>query len=135
MAPAPTILIADRNRNIREFLRRELGAEGYTIFLASDGKELLELLGTGSLVNLLVMDLILPFVDGLTVLHKLQVRKDRPPVVVFTSLSEYRDDPMVKTAAAFLEKEEGVNRLKATIREVLARGEAAAGTDAGRGRE
>ena len=41
MAKTCKILIADRNRHVRDFLRRELGAEGYQVEVARDGREVL----------------------------------------------------------------------------------------------
>lgn len=37
-----TLLIADRNRNVREFLKRELIAEGYGVKVARNGQEILK---------------------------------------------------------------------------------------------
>jgi DNA-binding response OmpR family regulator len=113
------ILIGDRNGNVREFLKRELEAEGYQVNLARDGREVLAMANSEDPPNLLIMDLLLPFVDGLLILEKLKECKCRIPVVVYTSLTEYEDNPLVKNADAFIEKEGETERLKAVVAEIL----------------
>ena len=74
------ILIADRNRHVREFLRRELLAEGYQVEEARDGREILGLLNGGTLPDLLILDLELPFVSelkALELLHEFSRRRPR----------------------------------------------------------
>ena len=57
MAEPPKILIADRNRHVRDFLRRELHAEGYRIEVARDGREVLNHLQGHEPPDLLILDL------------------------------------------------------------------------------
>jgi CheY-like chemotaxis protein len=114
-----TILVADRNRHISEFLQRELVAEGYRIELANDGRTVLTLLNKQS-PDLLVLDLEIPYIDGIEILEKLQNEKSQVPVIVHTLLTQYANYPVVKRAAAFLEKQgSNIVGLKETIFEVL----------------
>ena len=76
-----TILIADRNRHIREFLQRELGAEGYKTQLTNDGREVVRLLQNEH-PDLIILDLEIPYVDGTTILKYLQEHKQGTPVIV-----------------------------------------------------
>jgi len=114
-----TILIADRNRNIREFLQRELSAEGHRVRLASDGREVLKMIEV-EFPDLLILDLDMPYVDGLEILGQLQQGKQLIPVVVHTLLTEYANHPAIQNTAAFMEKKgNNINGLKAMIAEVL----------------
>ena len=114
-----TILVADRNRHISEFLQRELAAEGYRIELANDGRTVLTLMNKQS-PDLLVLDLEIPYIDGIEILEKLQNEKCQIPVIVHTLLTQYANYPVVKRAAAFLEKQgSNIVGLKEMIFEVL----------------
>ena len=99
-----TILIADRNRHVREFLQRELMAEGYSVKTARNGREVLAMANGRDPPDLIILDLEISPVSGLIILEGLEKRDPPIPVVVYTLLTEYRDHPLVKKAAAFLEK-------------------------------
>ncbi len=115
------ILIADRNRHVREFLRRELGAEGYQVVVAGDGRELLTLLSSGEPLHLLILDLEIPYLEELEIWARLQDRQPPLPVVIHTFLPEYPTRLTVPQAAAFLEKQGDTDHLKAVVAEVLDR--------------
>ena len=66
-----TILIADRNPHIREFLRREMMAEGYRARLAKNGREVLRLVYQRGPLDLLILDPDLPDAGEVPVLEKL----------------------------------------------------------------
>ncbi|MDY6837728.1 MAG: response regulator [Thermodesulfobacteriota bacterium] len=114
------ILIADRNRHVREFLRRELMLAGYLVQVAKDGREVMKMTGDDHLPDLLILDLDLPYVNGLTILEELETR-DRPlPVIVHTFHVEWRKHPAVQRAACFWEKRgNNIQGFKATVAEVL----------------
>ena len=66
-----TILIADRNRHVREFLKRELAAVGYRVRLAKNGREVLNWVNHYPPPDLLILDLNLPDEPELGILEKL----------------------------------------------------------------
>ncbi len=74
-----TLLIADRNRNIREFLQRELIADCYRIFLACDGRQVLKIIEKEA-PDLLVIDPDIPYADELRVLEQPSKRKSVYPL-------------------------------------------------------
>lgn len=113
------ILIADRNRHVREFLRRELGAEGYQVEVAGDGREVLNLLSSSEPPHLLILDLEIPHLDEMEIWARLQDRRPPVPVVIHTFLPEYSTRLLVPLAAAFLEKQGDTDHLKAVVAEVL----------------
>jgi len=115
-----TILIADRNRHVREFLRREMMAEGYRVRLAKTCQEVLKWVFNQEPLDLLILDPDLPDSSGLTILEKVEDRIPRLPVVVHTLLSEYASHPAVSNIAAFVEKKgNSIERLKEVVSEEL----------------
>ncbi len=117
-----TILIAERNPHVRNFLQRELAAEGYRVDLASNGREVLRMLDTNKAPDLLILDLEIPHVSGVEILKQLQDREPSLPVVVHTFITNYADYPAVQKAAAFVEKTgNNIDKLKAVILDVLAK--------------
>ncbi len=113
------ILIADRNRHVREFLRRELRAEGYEVEVARDGRELLTLICDQEPPHLLILDLEIPYLDELEIWARLKDRQPPLPVVIHTFLPEYPTRLTVPLAAAFLEKKGDTDELKAVVAEVI----------------
>ncbi len=117
-----TLVIADRNRNVREFLRREFSADGYSVRLAKDDRELLGIIESNAPSDLLILDLDMPYFEGPDVLEQLQKIKPSLPVVVHAFPTEYSAHDSVKKAAAFLEKKgTNIDHLKAVVRGVLER--------------
>ena len=59
-----TILVADKNKNVRDFLHRELAAEGYEVVVAGDGSQILAEIDREDRLDLLVFDLEMPGADS-----------------------------------------------------------------------
>lgn len=115
-----TILIADRNRHVREFLKRELAADGYRARLAKNGREVLNWVNQHPPPDLLILDLNLPDEPEVGILEKLRQAMPSLPVVVHSFISDYDDCPAVVAAAAFVEKGgRSVEQLKRVVRKVL----------------
>jgi len=81
------ILIVDDDARIRDLLRRYLAQEGFEVLLAEDGRALTRLLLRDS-VDLIVLDLMLPGEDGLSICRRLRAANDRTPVIMLTAKSE-----------------------------------------------
>jgi CheY-like chemotaxis protein len=79
-----TILIADRNPRVRDFLRRELISDGYQTKIAKDGREVLQVIDADESCELLILDLDMPHMSGLSVLETIQRRKPSLPVIIHT---------------------------------------------------
>jgi CheY-like chemotaxis protein len=115
-----TLLIADRNRHVRDFLRREFMADGYAVELARDDRELLYFMEAEEPPDLLIVDLEMPCSEGPEVMETLLARNPLLPVVVHTFLSEEAAQEVCERAAAFLEKRgNNIDHLKATVLTVL----------------
>ncbi len=114
--------MADRNRHVREFIGRELAADGYIVLGAKDARELMAMLDEGPMPDLLILDLDLPYVDGAETLERLQELEGHVPVIIHTFLTEYPGHPVIQGAAGLVEKKgDNIHRLRATVAEVLQR--------------
>jgi DNA-binding response OmpR family regulator len=71
-------------RRIAAYVRRGLEEEGYAVDVAADGREALEWAG-GVPFDVIVLDLLLPGVDGLTVCRELRARGARTPILMLTA--------------------------------------------------
>ncbi len=121
MAPICKILIADRNRHVRELLRRELTAEGYQVLVARNGHELLPMIYCEDPPDLLILDPEIPYLDELAIMERLKERQPHLPVVIHSFGPDYADPSFVQEAAAILEKQEDTDYLKTVVADVLAR--------------
>lgn len=84
-----SILICDDNQDIVEALKIYLGAEGYTLYTASNGAEALEVVENHS-IQLILMDIMMPKLDGITATARLR-QKGNIPIILLTAKSEEAD--------------------------------------------
>ena len=119
MADGFTVLITDRNRHVRNFLRRELISEGYLVEVAADGRDLLRKISIGDQPDLLILDLEIPYSGGPTILERLRRVNSGLPVIIHAFATEDSSHPAVQRTAAFVEKMGNPDRLKNTVLEVL----------------
>jgi len=115
-----SILIADRNRHVRDLLKREMNAEGYRVYTAKNAQEVLKWVFSQESLDLVILDLDLPEANGICILEKINDRIPTLPVVVHSFLSDYTYHPMLLDAAGVVEKN-GVSivKLKEVVSEVL----------------
>jgi DNA-binding NtrC family response regulator len=105
---------------VREFLKREMMAEGYRVHLAKSGREVLKWAYKQEILDLVILDLDLPDRSEVAILEKLEDRIPTLPVVIHAFLSDYENPPAVLNAAALVEKEgNSVERLKKVVSEIL----------------
>ena len=124
MTTAPTgqrILVADDEAPLRDFISRNLRARGYTVFEASNGLEALALCDTES-PHLLVLDIMMPRLDGLEVCRRIRERSTTP-IIVLTALDAESDKVTALDLGAddYLTKPFGVEELLARVRAALRR--------------
>ena len=119
---AATILVVDDDRAIRDSLDRALALEGYRVIAASDGAQALDLVAVHD-PDVVVLDLMMPNVDGLTVCRRLRARRDRTPILMLTARTETSDRVSGLDAGAddYLAKPFDLDELLARIRALLRR--------------
>jgi two-component system, OmpR family, response regulator len=117
----PHIVVVDDDREIREPLARYLAKSGFRVSQAADGSELDRMLST-SHVDLLVLDIMLPGEDGLTICRRVQ-RDRHIPIILLTALSEDVDRIVGLELGAddYLGKPFNPREILARIRSVLRR--------------
>ena len=85
----PTVMTVDDNKTVREIICASLEERGYDVVVAADGKVALELLQVRR-VQLILLDVMMPDLDGLGFLQALRSRDDKTPVVLLTAKTETR---------------------------------------------
>ncbi len=118
MAQVPLIMVADRNRHVRELLRRELSSRGYGVCIAKDDREVFESISEKT-PDLLVLDLELPFDGGMAILSKLKAMGSAIQVVVYSYANDFMPDPSICDVSAFVEKTENTDRLLSVVSELI----------------
>ena len=81
------IVVVDDDARIRDLLRRYLTQEGFEVLLAEDGKALNRLM-TRETIDLIVLDLMLPGEDGLSICRRLRAGNDITPIIMLTAKVE-----------------------------------------------
>ncbi len=121
-APSATILIAEDDPEIRTALERILTYDGYQVRLANDGAAALEAVGEAG-PDLIILDVMMPFVDGLSVCRKLRSDGNRTPILMLTAREELSDRVAGLDAGAddYLAKPFELEELLARIRALLRR--------------
>ena len=116
------ILIVDDDARIRDLLRRYLAQEGFEVMLAEDSKAMNRILLRDT-VDLIVLDLMMPGEDGLSVCRRLRSANDRTPIIMLTAKGEDVDRIVGLEVGAddYLSKPFNPRELLARIHAVLRR--------------
>jgi two-component system, OmpR family, response regulator MprA len=116
-------MVVDDERAVRESLRRALELEGYEIELAEDGSEALDLLAGGAQPDALVLDVLMPGVDGLEVCKRLRRSGNQLPVLMLTARAEVENRVAGLDAGAddYVTKPFALEELLARLRALLRR--------------
>ena len=115
-----TILIADRNRNVRNLLRREMASAGYRVRLAENAREVIKWTFHRDPLDLIILDPDLPDSDDSMILDVVLDRIPAVPVIVHSHFSEYKRDSKPMKNVVFVEKRGvSVERLKQVVFDVL----------------
>ncbi len=118
-APPLRVLVVDDEPPIRKLLRMGLGAEGYQVLDAPNGKAALEQISEKP--DLVILDLGLPDARGLDLLRTLRERNDAVPIVVLSSRSDEtaKVEALDSGADDYVTKPFGMAELLARIRAAL----------------
>jgi DNA-binding response OmpR family regulator len=117
------ILVVEDEQRMAELLRRTLQEEGHQVILAADGKEGFEI-ARSSPFDVIILDVMLPGMDGVTVARQLRERRNQTPLLLLTA----RDAPsdvirgLDCGADDYLTKPFSIEILLARVRAVSRRG-------------
>jgi two-component system response regulator MprA len=117
------VLVVDDEPAVREALRRALAVEGYAVDLAENGAEALRTIGLAE-PDVVVLDVLMPEVDGLAACRLLREEGSRVPVLMLTARAGVGDrvDGLDAGADDYLIKPFALEELLARIRALLRRG-------------
>ncbi|HEU4942699.1 MAG TPA: response regulator transcription factor [Gaiellaceae bacterium] len=117
------ILVVDDERAVRDSLRRALELEGYDVDLAVDGGDALQRLEANGQPDAVILDVLMPGVDGLDVCRQLRRKGNGVPVLMLTARTEVEDRVAGLDAGAYdyLPKPFALEELLARLRALLRR--------------
>jgi DNA-binding response OmpR family regulator len=122
------ILVVEDERKVAAFVRQGLVEEGHAVEMAADGEAALDTVAAGPPYDLIVLDVMLPRRDGLSVLRTLRARRIQTPVLLLTARDGVADKVAGLDAGAddYLAKPFAFEELLARVRALLRRGRGAA---------
>ncbi|ABL84016.1 MULTISPECIES: response regulator transcription factor [unclassified Nocardioides] len=121
-APRPRVLVVDDDKAVRESLRRSLEFNGYEVVLAADGAEALAGISAAA-PDVVVMDVMMPRLDGLETTRALRTAGNDLPILVLTARDAVGDRVEGLDAGAddYLTKPFALQELLARLRALLRR--------------
>jgi two-component system cell cycle sensor histidine kinase/response regulator CckA len=116
-----TVLLVEDEPMVRTVAERALTRQGYSVLTANNGEEALEIVGRGEPIDLLISDVVMPVMDGPTMVR--EARKTRPELPILF-MSGYAEEQLRKSIdidnVAFLPKPFSVQELSEAARKALA---------------
>ena len=121
MPNSPTILLVDDEESIQTLLTYPLERDGYTVVQARDGEEALHRFGEGSF-DLVVLDVMLPRLDGLEVCKRLRSQSN-VPIIMLTARGEELDKVLGLELGAddYITKPFSIREFRSRVRALLRR--------------
>ena len=122
-----TILVVEDDRHQRILLEMELKRAGYQVTCVAGGREAVEKVRCEP-IDLVVLDIGMPDMDGLEAMQKILDVDRKLPIVINTAYPSFKDDFQSWSADAYVVKSGDMTELLTEIQKALARG--GAGADA-----
>ena len=114
------ILVVDDEVNQGLLYEQELTDDGYEVDVTNSGQQALNMVKMKT-YDLVILDIGMPFMDGLETLGKMLSMDNRLPVILNTAYPSYKDNFMSWAADAYVVKSSDLTELKEKIRESLAK--------------
>jgi len=121
-AESMRILVVEDDRAVASFVKKGLESEQYAVDVTGDGEDAEKLVGEVD-YDLVILDLVLPKIDGLEVLKQIRSRKPSPPVLILSGRSRVEDRVKGLDLGAddYLTKPFSFSELSARVRALLRR--------------
>lgn len=118
-----TVALVDDEKNVRLGLRTALLKEGYAIQEYSNGQEAYDAISAGTVPDIFILDIMMPVMDGITLLRKIREMGFNVPVMFLTSRDEEFDKVLGLELGAddYLCKPFSIKELVARVRVILRR--------------
>ncbi len=120
-----TVLVVEDEDMVRAVAERALSRQGYKVLTANDGEQGLEVLASGEKIDLLISDVVMPNMDGPSMVAR---ARDTHPDLPVLFMSGYAEEQLRKSIdlanVAFLPKPFSVSQLAEAARDALAMGTA-----------
>lgn len=118
MSTKTRLLVVDDEENIRELLSLEFTDLGYDVIAVDSAFNALNYLKDRA-VDLVILDIKMPGMDGIEALEKIISTRRSLPVVIHSAYSHYKENYLTWSAAAYVVKSGDLKELKETIVSVL----------------
>jgi len=115
-----TLLVVEDEVNLQKLYETELAEMGHEVLVAGDAPTALKILDEQS-VDLVILDIKMPGMDGLDALEEIMARDRRMPVIINSAYSIYKDNFKSWSADAYVVKSSDLTELKNKVEELLAR--------------
>lgn len=116
-----TILVVDDEEHIRLLYKEEFEEEGYNILLAGSGEDALAQV-ENNLPDLVMLDIKMPGIDGITLARKIKEIKCDTPVIFVSAYEDYKHDFGTWASDAYFVKSANLTELKSLISNILKEG-------------
>jgi two-component system response regulator AtoC len=116
-----TVLVVDDAEVIRTYLKNLLALKGYGVLLAEDGAQALELLEGGAAADVIVLDVMMPGMDGIETLRKIKAAHPKIPVIMLSVVGKASTivDAINLGAADYINKPFEEEELEIALQKVL----------------
>ncbi|MDP1689189.1 MAG: response regulator [bacterium] len=115
------ILIAEDRKPMAKALAIKLERAGFNVQIAEDGEVALNFLKNDKF-NIVLLDLVMPKIDGFTILAEMQARNIKTPVIVLSNLSQDEDERRAKELGAvdyFIKSDISINEVVKRVTNIL----------------
>ncbi|MGQ9745008.1 MAG: sigma-54-dependent transcriptional regulator [Dissulfurimicrobium sp.] len=129
----PAILVVDDDQSLREFLGILLQKEGYDVALAASGDEALEILKGRHDISVVLSDIRMPGMDGITLLREVKKTRPRMPVILITAFGSMDSavSAMKEGALDYITKPFRIDEIRKVIRQAVSSSAVSGGAGAG----